>query len=241
MIQAIIKAYFDHSEARPTLIFANSIPESRQVSEGLARLGVRSVHVDGESADRDKRVKQFLEGELACLSSVNLFLEGFDAPHASCAIVARKFQHPSTWIQACGRMARPSAGKYDAKIIDLCGNIFEHGHPYEAREYHLEDRPITRSNQSASQCVACGRVYVVKPAACETTDCPGHWVTREPRKTREQKQQELREVREAESLEYKKKWLAKQVALAKRLGFKSKWAPMQFKSRYGFWPSWWAE
>ena len=75
-------------------------------------------------SDRRERVAAFKEGRLRMLVGVNCFLEGWDAPRADCAVLARPIKSPVTYCQAIGRITRPFPGKdcgLVIDVVDICG------------------------------------------------------------------------------------------------------------------------
>lgn len=228
MSESILDAYNRYSEYMPTLIFANNVLD--------AQMAVKSIgygeYIDCDTPNRKAIVDDFRTGKIGVLASYGVLLEGFDAPNAAVAIIARRFSHVGTWIQACGRVSRPSKYKFEAKIIDLCGNVHEYGHPYSKMEYSLIDRPITINRKSLFQCKICGRIYESRVKCCDFQ--PDEIVRK---KSREVIRQEIAEIRGVEMQDgFDLMWLRKQISFAKHKGFSNKWAPAQYKNRYGVWP-----
>ena len=65
-------------------------------------------------------------GETQVLSNCMVLTEGWDAPHTSCAIIARPTQAAGLYVQMVGRVLRPYPGKADALVLDVVGATAMH-------------------------------------------------------------------------------------------------------------------
>jgi superfamily II DNA or RNA helicase len=52
--------------------------------------------------------------------------EGFDAPSASCVVIARPTRSPALYVQMVGRVLRTFPGKVDALVLDVVGATADH-------------------------------------------------------------------------------------------------------------------
>jgi hypothetical protein len=52
--------------------------------------------------------------------------EGYDAPHVSCAVIARPTASAPLYVQQVGRILRPHPGKTDALVLDVVGASTRH-------------------------------------------------------------------------------------------------------------------
>jgi len=101
---------------------------------------------------------------------VNVLTEGYDAPRAKVAILARKIGSTSLYLQMVGRVLRPWEGQR-AKILDLTGAVQLHGPPEEERIYSLEGRAVTRKGAAEdSFCRVCGAIKTPGEACSECGD-----------------------------------------------------------------------
>lgn len=157
-------------DASSVIVFASTIKQARSVCDEFRAAGYLSDYVTGASKDRADILERFSDGTTRVLVSVNVVIEGFDVPRADCAILARNFGHVAPYIQAGGRVLRPSpaTNKTHATLIDLVNSVRDHGLLDEVREYTLS-HGITRPNDRLPirQCIACGRLFL----ASARTDC----------------------------------------------------------------------
>jgi len=169
LAQAPADAYLEHGRGMAGIVFASTVAESAACASTLLASGVRAAHIDGTSLDRQEVIERFKQGGVDVLCSCALLLEGFDAPRAKLAVVARCCSHAASWIQICGRVLRPYQGQ-SALILDLTGAVWDHGWPTEDRTYSLTGDPIRRSDESEVtvwQCKAC--FYCM--SACPASRC----------------------------------------------------------------------
>jgi DNA repair protein RadD len=159
-----LAAYRQHGAGQSTVIFCATVDHAERI---CASIGDGAATVSGRTSEtaRDSALARFAVGELRVLCSVGVLTEGWDAPIASVAILARRFGHAGLFLQVVGRVLRPHPDKIQATIIDLCGSVHEHGTPDMEREYSLIGKAIVRKD-SITQCKTCGSVFLAGPATC---------------------------------------------------------------------------
>lgn len=159
----VVDAYQQHVADRLAIVFAAGVRHAETLVAEFEAAGVAVGLVTGETNDEERAetVRRFTAGELRVLVNVGCFVEGFDVPACSAAILARKFGHVGPYLQAIGRTLRPAPGKADSVVVDLLGSALEHGPPDLDREYSLEGRGIRRTvkRDEIRQCRQCGSVY----------------------------------------------------------------------------------
>lgn len=134
----IIEKWREVAGDRPTIAFTASVAQAHSLADAFRREGVIAEAIDGTSAQahREKVTTAFRDATpwakdgrpIQVLVGCMIFVEGFDAPRASCALMARPTQSDLTYIQAIGRALRwhdKTAGLADdqghnrAVIIDI--------------------------------------------------------------------------------------------------------------------------
>jgi superfamily II DNA or RNA helicase len=148
----IVKHWQQYAFERKTICFASSIAHSLHIVETFNAAGISARHLDGSTnaALRDKTLNEWRDGKFHVLSNMGLFIEGLDVPAASCCILARPTQSMTIYLQAVGRVMRPSAGKIDCIILDHSGLTHTHGLVDEEREWSLEGKK-KKSSKSDSE------------------------------------------------------------------------------------------
>jgi superfamily II DNA or RNA helicase len=119
---------------RQTLIFTPSVRSAEAIAEVLPRyVHGKVAWASGQTPDEERRhiVNAFRGGEYQYLASCDLLREGFDAPAASAAVIARPTQSRLVYAQMVGRILRggpmcPVDGKTDALVLDLVGSSMQY-------------------------------------------------------------------------------------------------------------------
>lgn len=227
------EAYLEHGRGRPGLVFTATVAESVSCVERLRAAGIRAAHVDGQSTDRADLIRAYRAGELDVLSSCAVLTEGFDAPRAKVAVLARSCGSQLTYLQIVGRVLRPD-GTGTALLLDLVGAVHEHGWPTEDRQYSLAGEAIRRASEAEVtiwQCPACGHCQSAAPARRRCPRCGSTMPEPEPlRIARERLERQARNERatpeqQAEAL----RWLVVRERQAGRSPYR---AVHIFRARY---------
>jgi len=123
MSEALPKAYLEYAADRPGVVFTPTVATAHQVCEAFNASGIRSAIISGSTprGERQKIYEAFRKGSLQVLVNCMVLTEGFDAPWASCAVIARPTQSQPLFVQMVGRVLRPWPGKTDALILDVVG------------------------------------------------------------------------------------------------------------------------
>lgn len=121
----IAKAYREHAADRPGIVFTPTVLTAQHTAKAMESAGIRSAVVTGETP-RDERRRifdDFRNGTVQVLVNCMVLTEGFDAPWASCAVIARPTKSQPLYVQMVGRVLRPWApgGKKDALVLNLNG------------------------------------------------------------------------------------------------------------------------
>ena len=161
----IVEAYRKHCMGRRVIHYAASVDDSQRVVTKLkTELGVRAAHVDGKTpqAVREAILRQFATGQIDCLSNVEIVTEGFDVPACDAIVISRKTASLVLFRQMIGRGRRPKKDGGHAVLLDLVGNLDDHGHPDIQPEWSLEDGVIRDAKGSVKKrqriCDGCGYV-----------------------------------------------------------------------------------
>lgn len=121
---ALPKVWKQYASGRPTIIFTPTVATAESVAQSFELAhGIRSAVVHG-ATPREERLKIFEDfrlGRIMVLVNCMVLTEGFDAPWASCAIIARPTQSRPLYVQMVGRVLRPWADKTDAIVINVAG------------------------------------------------------------------------------------------------------------------------
>lgn len=119
----IAQAYVDHAKDRRGIVFTPTVETAHATAEELNTAGVKTAVVSGETPRDERRqiFDDFRTGRVQVLSNCMVLTEGFDAPWAEVAVIARPTQSQPLYVQMVGRVLRPWPGKERALVLDVVG------------------------------------------------------------------------------------------------------------------------
>jgi superfamily II DNA or RNA helicase len=120
---AIARAYREHAGDRQGIVFTPTVETAYAACDALNAAYIKASPISGEST-RDERqlaYEQFRTGKVQVLVNCMVLTEGFDAPWAEVAVIARPTQSAPLYTQMVGRVLRPWPGKKEALVLDLVG------------------------------------------------------------------------------------------------------------------------
>lgn len=176
LVGDIVEHYLMHAPGEQGIGFGSSREHSRHIADEFNARGVKAMHVDGDSSERDRDYfdEAFRDGEIRIGCNVGLFGEGYDVPNISYLFDAAPSKSLVNVMQRWGRVLRPAPGKRRAIICDHAGNTWHHGLPDDERHWHLEGRAARLAAAGGSdatpihQCMTC---YRITPSVVKI--CPG--------------------------------------------------------------------
>lgn len=140
LLAAAIEAILAYSAGRNSiLIFAISKKHCELLNHALIETGIAGgcafVTGDTPSGERAQIVEDFRNQNLRVLINCMVFVEGFDVPCVDMVVHLRPTKSKTLWEQSVGRGVRlsPDTGKTDCLLLDMAGNLQEHGglgYPY---------------------------------------------------------------------------------------------------------------
>lgn len=121
---AMPKMWKQYADGRQTIVFTPTVATAESVAQSFELgHGIRSGVVSG-ATPREERIRifdDFRTGKIRVLVNCMVLTEGFDAPWASCVIIARPTQSRPLYVQMVGRVLRPWHDKTDAIVINVNG------------------------------------------------------------------------------------------------------------------------
>lgn len=120
---AIARAYREHAGDRQGIVFTPTVETAQAAMEALDQSGIPSEMVSGATPreHRSAIYEWFRQGKVQVLVNCMVLTEGFDAPWAEVAVIARPTQSAPLYTQMVGRVLRPWPGKTEALVLDLVG------------------------------------------------------------------------------------------------------------------------
>ena len=165
----IARAYLEHAADRPGVVFTPTVETAHAAADELNAAGIRTAVVSGETPTDERRgiFEDFRSGKVQVLANCMVLTEGFDAPWASCAVIARPTQSQPLYVQMVGRVLRPYPGKTDALVLDVVGASsmklrtlidLEPGVVQSVEEGELLADAVVREAEAAEQRVPAGSI-----------------------------------------------------------------------------------
>ena len=116
-------------DRRAWLCFCSGVDHAIAVRDALRELGINAEELDGNTPkeERDRLIRNFRDGHIRCLTSVNVLSIGFNVPHVDLIALLRPTESAGLYIQQVGRGFRKAPGKENALILDFAGNVRKHG------------------------------------------------------------------------------------------------------------------
>lgn len=118
------KFYGWSGEKLHCLIFVSSVDEAILLEKKLKERGEKAKSLTGKDSDeiREKTIKDFEDGKLQYIISVDIFNEGVDIPCINQVIFLRPTNSPIIYIQQLGRGLRKYKDKEFLVVLDFIGN-----------------------------------------------------------------------------------------------------------------------
>ncbi len=123
VIQASLDRYVTDLESMRALAFCASVKHAEYMANHFSKRGYRATFIVGEtsSEERDQRLKDFRQGRIQILFSVDVFSEGVDVPEVDVVLFLRPTQSLTIFLQQLGRGLRHAAGKEVLTVLDFVG------------------------------------------------------------------------------------------------------------------------
>lgn len=124
----VVSAYGEHARDLPGIVFVPSVKSAFDFTEAFADAGYDVAAVWGamDPGDRKRVLADYRDGKVQILVNCQVLTEGFDAPRAQCAVIARPTTSAALYVQMVGRVLRPFPGKDRALVLDVVGASEDH-------------------------------------------------------------------------------------------------------------------
>lgn len=144
-----------YCKGRKTVVFLPLVKISQDFCDLLNLHGLSAVEVNGKSADREKILKDFHNGEYDVLCNSMLLTEGWDEPSVDCIVVLRPTKIRSLYQQMVGRGTRLCEGKKDLLLLDFLWMTQKHDlcHPSNlvCESDNLADRVLEKITNTSAE------------------------------------------------------------------------------------------
>jgi len=184
----VIGHYEALSKGKPAIAFCPTVATAERFAQAFRDAGYRAISLDGQTDDavRRRSLQQLGRGELDVVTSVSILVEGTDVPFVTTALMLRRTESLSLYLQAVGRVLRPHPDKDHAIILDFVGVTKIHGFPDDPREWSL-DGQARRSSRAANDnepdvaIKTCTRCFAIHQPAPVCPSCGWEYPIKERR------------------------------------------------------------
>ena len=171
-----------HGRAVKTIAFVSNVASCQALIEEMATIGAkfkRITYLEDNAEHRRAIIKEFENGKIDGLVSVDALGRGFDVADVECVILAAPIRKSfARFIQQLGRGLRPAPGKKTCLVNDHSGNFmrfsikmerfFEHGHSdlKNARSERRGGGSPDERPQGYRQCPECNAINTIRAQEC---------------------------------------------------------------------------
>lgn len=116
-------AYGEHAGTRPGIVFTPTVATAEAVAQSFNGTGIRTAVISGETPREERQaiLEDYRTGRVQVLANCMVLTEGFDAPWAEVAVIARPTQSQPLYTQMVGRVLRRYPGKENALVLNVAG------------------------------------------------------------------------------------------------------------------------
>ena len=159
-------AVLDGTEGNESIAsFAVNTEHADAIAASYRKFGETSIAVVHSKieGDSDQLVEDFEDSKIRVLVSVNMFIEGFDAPNILELDVRKPTKSPGRYVQMIGRGFRlcEEIGKKSFRVWDFAQNVSEHGPVDEVSGDYRNEKPL-----GYRECKNCGEEYHARLSKC---------------------------------------------------------------------------
>lgn len=178
------------AERKSWLLFCAGVSHAMNVRDAMRARGITAETVTAETpmGERDAIFKAFKAGQVRCLTGMNVFTTGFDAPSVDLIAMLRPTLSTGLYVQMLGRGTRLSPGKEDCLVLDYSGNVRRHG-PVDdvevsrspgAGEGKKKEGATEPGSVRASLCPSCNTYNAMNARFC--IECDYEWPVKHEKK-----------------------------------------------------------
>lgn len=115
-----------YCKGRKTVVFLPLIATSQKFRSILIEHGFKAAEVNGQSEDREQKLKDFEAGKYEIMCNSMLLTEGWDCPSVDCIVCLRPTKIRSLYCQMVGRGTRLYPDKESLLLLDFLWHTERH-------------------------------------------------------------------------------------------------------------------
>lgn len=235
---------------RKTVIFTVNVAHSLHIEQVFRDAGISIAHLDADTPNEERKevLRKLRDGEIRVVTNCQILGLGWDEPSISACVLACPTKSLVKYLQAAGRVLRPSAGKTDCIILDHGGCVEEFGRVDDPHDWSLDGNTTVRERdakkkdkkapkdivcekcsnvfRSSNVCPACGWVMPTHKADAMLTIDDDLAELKGPARLNRQWTPEM-----------KKRFYGELKWYGQKHGYSEGWAANQSRERLGVWPN----
>ena len=141
---AIIRKYKELANNKKALGFCCSHLHAKRCNKIFNEAGIKSSYILSNTPfkEREKTIKDFEDGKVSCIFTVDIFNEGVNFPDVECLLFLRPTESKRIFIQQLGRGLRKAPNKDFVIAIDFIGNFINAHRLFEYQQLDDEMDPV---------------------------------------------------------------------------------------------------
>lgn len=153
---------------RHILFFCCGVDHARHVAEAIREKGETADYLVGsdDKRTREEKLARFRNGEIRCMTNVNVLSTGFDFPDIDCLVMMRPTMSPGLYIQQAGRGLRPKTFGGDCLVLDFAGNVAMHGPITHVNPPKARGARAGKGVPMSKLCPKCDEIVAVQARVC---------------------------------------------------------------------------
>ena len=172
---AAVEKIKQYSPSRKScLIFCVSVKHAELLKWMMREYGIEDTAiVTGETSQTERGIiiEDFKQGKIKFLLNCEVLLEGFDAPRVDMIVCLRPTKSRGLWEQMIGRGIRMHAEKKDCLLLDMAGNLSEHGGFDAPRNFAKGKERKVAPGRICPQCETFCKPITAQGIGLECPDC----------------------------------------------------------------------
>jgi DNA repair protein RadD len=167
---AAVAEMIKHGQDRGSwLVFCAGVSHAKHVRDLIKAVGLTCETVSGDTPapERDRILREFKEGNIRCITNMNVLTTGFDAPGVDMIGMLRPTKSQGLYVQMLGRGTRLANGKDDCLVLDFAGNTRRHGPVDTVRGSKKKDDNEEPGEAPVKVCPKCAMICAAGTLRCK--------------------------------------------------------------------------
>ena len=170
LYDGVIEEWKRRANNKKTVVFNCNIKHSDETAQAFMDAGIKSYSVTSKtsSADRERYMDEFENGDCMVINNTSILTAGYDFPPIECVILNRATDSLALYLQMIGRGSRIFPGKNNFICLDFGGNHNRHGLWSQPRQWELSAPKKKKKGEAVvKDCPKCEAMLYASAKVCE--------------------------------------------------------------------------